>query len=181
MCTKAVHLEVLDSLDTDAFLNGLRRFVSRRGFPVKVWSDNGTNFVGAHAELKKCLKGLNQSRIRSYCSESDIEWHFNPPHASHMGGMWERLIRTVRKVLIGLLGKAKLTDEILRTVLCEVENIVNGRPITRVSNDVNDLSALTPNHLLLLRSGPPCPPGSLDKADGYRRRWKHVQFLAGQF
>lgn len=181
LCTRAIHLEVLEFLDTDAFLNGLRRFVSRRGFPVKIWSDNGTNFVGAHSELKKCLKELNQSRIQGYCLQAEIDWHFNPPHASHMGGMWERLIRTVRKVLIGILGKARLTDEVLRTVLCEAENIVNGRPITRVSDDVNDLSALTPNHLLLLREGPPPPPGSFDKADGYRKRWKHSQFLAGQF
>ena len=157
--------------------------MARRGSPSKVWSDRGTNMVGANAELRKCLNELNQDEIHSYCTKRDVEWIFNPPCSSHMGGVWERLIRTVRKVITGILSNSKLTDDSLSTLFCEVETIVNSRPITKVSDDVNDLSALTPNHLLLLRQGPVPPPGVFDRydSDTCRKRWKHIQFLADQF
>ena len=181
--TRAVHIEKLEGLDTDSFLNGFRRFVARRGSPSKVWSDRGTNMVGANAELRKCLNELNEDEIQSYGTKRDVEWVFNPPCSSHMGGVWERLIRTVRKVMTGILSNSKLTDDSLSTLFCEVETIVNSRPITKVSDDVNDMSALTPNHLLLLRQGPVPPPGIFDPydSDTCRKRWKHVQFLANQF
>ena len=179
--TRAVHLEKLDSMDTDSFLNGFRRFVARRGTPRKVWSDNGTNFVGAQTELKKALKELKLSKVQSYSTKYDIEWHFNPPSASHMGGVWERLIRTVRRVMSSILVNARLTDEILSTLFCEVENIINSRPLTKVSDDPEDLSALTPNHLLLLREGPVPPAGLFQSGDVFRKRWRHTQFLAAQF
>ena len=178
LTTRAVHVEKLCTLDTDSFLNGFRRFISRRGIPDKVYSDNGTNFVGGLSELRK---SENECRIREFCLKKNVEWIFNPPCASHMGGIWERLIRTIRKVLSGLLNEARLTDETLDTFFCEVESIVNSRPITKVSDHVDDLCALTPNHLLLLREGPIPPPGVYQHSDMYRRRWKYVQYLADQF
>ena len=183
LTTRAIHLEMINSLDTDSFLNGFRRFVSRRGKPKKIWSDNGTNFTGGLAELKKGLREMQRAKIDKHCTDLGIEWVFNPPHASHMGGIWERLIRVVRNVLTGLLTTAnqRLTDEILLTLLCEAESVINGRPITKVSSDVNDLQPLTPNHLLLLREGPSPPPGIFLHDDKYRRRWRYVQHLADQF
>jgi hypothetical protein len=178
LTTRAVHIEKLNSLDTDSFLNGLRRFVARRGTPDKFWSDNGTNFVGGLSELKKSMADC---KIKNYCLKQDIEWNFNPPGASHMGGIWERMIRTIRKVLGVLLNGARLTDEILETLFCEVECIVNSRPITKVSDDARDISALTPNHLLLLREGPVAPAGVFESVSMYRRRWKYIQYLADQF
>ena len=130
------------------------------------------------------LKGeLDEDKIVSYSLKRDIEWHFNPPMSSHMGGVWERLIRVVRNVLSGLLANdnLRLTDEILQTLLCEAESIINGRPITKVSSDANDLKPLTPNHLLLLRDGPSPPPGIFHENDKYRRRWRYSQHLADQF
>ena len=176
--TRAVHLEKLENLDTDSFLNSFRRFCARRGKPVKVWSDRGTNFVGGYNEL---LKALDKSQIVSYCAKQSIDWHFNPPHSSHMGGLWERVIRTIRKVLQGVLRNTSLTDDSLLTLFCEVESIVNSRPITKISDDITDSAALTPNHLLLLREGPVPPPGVFRSDDVYRRRWKHIQFLSDQF
>ena len=180
--TRAVHLEKLNSLDVDCFLNGFRRFVSRRGHPAKVWSDNGTNFVGGEAELARCYDQIEQRLIDVHGVRNNIVWHFNPPTASHMGGLWERMIRTVRKVFVGITGlNARLNDESLNTLLCEVEQMVNSRPITKVSNDVNDPRALTPNHLLLMRDPSSFSPGVFCDNDLYKRRWRCVQHLAEVF
>jgi len=96
-------------------------------------------------------------------------------------GSVERCIRTVRKVLTALLKEQTLTDEGLLTLMCEVESIVNGRPMTKISDDPRDCEALTPNHLLLLRSGPVLPPAALVKEDQYSSRWRQVQYLADVF
>ena len=177
--TRAVHLEKLHNLDVDSFLNGFRRFVCRRGNPSKVWTDNGTNFVGGEAEMTRCFNELQAKAIESNGVAQNIAWHFNPPSASHFGGIWERMIRTVRKVMIGIAGfHVKLDDESLGTLFCEVEQMINSRPITKVSNDVNDPSVLTPNHLLLLREQPSISPGNFSEQDIYKRRWRCVQHLA---
>jgi hypothetical protein len=179
--TRAIHIEKLDSLDTDSFLNSFRRFSARRGMPLKIWSDNGTNFVGAHNELIKSAKQIDKDQVQSRCTNDGVEWSFNPPCASHWGGIWERMIRTIRKVLTAILSNTRLTDEILATVFCEAENIINSRPITKVSNDPSDSTPLTPHHLLLLRGGSPPPLGSFDLSDMYRKRWRHVQSLSDKF
>ncbi|XP_046558819.1 uncharacterized protein LOC124267876 [Haliotis rubra] len=152
LTTRAVHIEKLDSMNTDSFIDALRRFVIRRGKPEKIRTDNGSNFKGACRELKEAIQAWNLKQIDDFLTRKDIQWEFNPPTASHMGGVWERQIRTVRKVLNGLLCREKgLSDECLHTLFCEVEAIINSRPLTDVSDNVRDAEALTPNHLLLLR------------------------------
>jgi hypothetical protein len=89
--TRAIHLEVLHSLETDTFINGLMRFISRRGCPEKIWSDNGTNLVGARTELAKNLRELNRKKVMCEARRKEIDWHFNPPLSSHQGGIWERM------------------------------------------------------------------------------------------
>jgi len=155
--------------------------VSRRGQPQKIWSDNGTNFVGGLGELQRSFKEVDWAKIHVFCADQQIEWKFIPPGAPHMGGLWERMVRTIKRVLSAIIGVNSLYDDVLNTLLCEVECIINGRPITSVSNDPLDPSPLTPNHLLLLRSGPPPPPGKFDGGDMYRKRWRHVQAMADQF
>ena len=182
MNTRAVHLEKLNCLETDSFLNAFRRFVARRGMPQKVWSDNGTNFVGGNKEILRNLKDINQKILHEYSLKVDFEWHFNPPTASHYGGVWERLIRTVRKVMMGLLGKdCRLSDEALETLFCEVESMVNGRPLTKVSDSALDASPLTPNHLLMMSGDVSISPGIFTEGDYFRRRWRQVQHLANTF
>ena len=179
---RAIHVEVAHSLDTDSFINALRRFVARRGQPVLIRSDNGGNFVKGEKELREAVRKWNQHKIHEFLLAKDIKWTFNPPAGSHHGGVWERCICTVRKVMAALLKEQTLDDEGLLTLTCEVEAIVNGRPITKVSDDPRDPEALTPNHLLLLRSGPALPPGLFTKIDSYsRRRWRQVQYLADVF
>lgn len=182
MTSRAVHIEVASSLDTDSCIDALRRFICRRGQVKLIRSDNGTNFVGAQRELKEALCILNQHRIQEALLQKGIKWSFNPPGASHHGGVWERLIKSVRQVLYSVLKQQTLDEERLQTLLCEVEAILNSRPITTVSNDPQDLEPLTPNHILLLKTKPILSPGVFDKKDLYvRRRWKQVQYMADLF
>ena len=179
---RAVHIEIAHSLDTQSFINALRRFIARKGVPEEVRSDNGTNFVGGNKELRDAIKEWNQGRIEDFLLQHSTKWIFNPPAGSHHGGVWERCIRTTRKLMNAISKEQTLDDEGLITLMCEVESIINGRPLTKVSDDPNDWEALTPNHFLLLRAGPMLPPGLFDKHDLYtRRRWRQVQYLADVF
>ena len=147
-----------------------------------IWCDNGTNFVGAEKQLRQALKTWNNEHIHEFLLQSDIAWHFNPPKASHMGGAWERMIHTVRKILNPLIKEQRMDEEGLSTLLCTVEDIINGRPLTVVSDDPNDLNALTPNHLLFPGTPNQLPPGLFEKKDMYvRRRWRQVQYLTDVF
>ena len=182
LTTRAVHIELAHSLTTDSFVNALRRFVSRRGEVREIRSDNGTNFVGAERELREEIDKWNQQQIHEAMLQHHIKWKFNPPGASHHGGVWERQIRSVRKILGSLLLSQTIDEEGLTTLLCEVESILNSRPLTPVSDDPLDLDPLTPNHLLLLRSGTRLPPGAFSNSDNYsRRRWRQIQHLASEF
>lgn len=182
MASRAVHLEVAHSMTTDSCINAIRRFICRRGQVRQMRSDNGTNFIGAERELREAIAAIDHHHIHKVLLPKEIDWIFNPPAASHHGGVWERLIRMVRKVLFSVLQQQTLDDESLHTILCEVEAILNGRPITRVSNDANDLEALTPNHILLLKGRPVIAPGEFQDGDLYiRKRWRQVQYLADLF
>ena len=163
-------------------LHALRRFIARRGQPNVIRSDNGTNLVSGQREIQTAIKDWNQDKIQDFLTQRHITWIFNPPMGSHQGGVWERCIRTVRKILSALLKQQTVDDECLHTFMCEVESIKNGRPLTKVSDDPNDLEALTPNHLLLLRPGPSLPPGVFDESDMYtKRRWRQAQYLSDVF
>ena len=140
---RAIHIEVAHSLDTSSFINALQRFISRRGQPKEITSDNGSNFVGGMRELREAIEGWNQTKIQQFLHQRGIQWKFNPPAASHMGGVWERQIRTVRKVLRALMKEQVVDDEGLSTLMCLVEAIVNGRPLTTNSDDPRDLEALS--------------------------------------
>ena len=182
LTVRAIHIEVAASLDTESFINALRRFIARRGQPEEIRSDNGGNFVKGEKELKRAVNDWNQTHIHEALLQQNVKWTFNPPAGSHHGGVWERCIRTVRKVILATLKEQQLDDESLNTLMCEVESVVNGRPITKLSDDPRDNEPLTPNHLLLLRSGSSLPPGIFCKEDGYgRRRWRQVQYMANVF
>nr|XP_057933833.1 uncharacterized protein LOC131132323 [Doryrhamphus excisus] len=170
LTSRAVHLEVAYALDTNSCINAVRRFICRRGPVLTLRSDNGTNFVGANRELKESLDAVNHVRIQKVLVQDGIEWRFNTPSASHQGGIWERLIRSVKRVFTSVLQQQSLDDEGLQTIFCEVEAILNSRPITKVSDDPDDLEALTPNHILTLKGKPIMPPGLFDSNDLYLRK-----------
>ena len=169
-------------MSTDAFINGFIRFVSRRGHVKYICCDNGTNLVGAQNELSRSFRQLDRSKVITAARRRDIEWEFNPPLASHHGGCFERLIRTVRKVLYALLSSnPRLTDDVLETVFCESENILNSRPLVRSSNDPEDCDPITPNHLLLLRGNHSLPWAIVHEGNTYRRRWILAQHIVQEF
>ncbi len=182
LAIRAIHIEVLHSLEADSFLNGLYRFIARRGTPKRLRSDNGTNFVGASKELADEVKRWNTKNVHDALSRKGIEWQFNTPLASHSGGVWERMIRTVKRVLAGLCEEQTLTDESLNTLMCTAESIVNNRPITAISTDPKDMEALTPNHLLMLQAIE-TPPGVFDQNDLclHRKSWRQIQYLSDLF
>ena len=189
MASRAIHLETANSLDTDSFINAYRRFVSRRGPVKQLRSDRGTNFVGANSELNHALSEMNHGKISRELLKNSCDWiefKMNVPLASHMGGSWERLIRSVRNILVSLLDSHgdKLDDESLRTLFAEAEVVVNSRPITYTDTTSADSSEpLSPIQLLTLKSRLVLPPpGEFQREDIYcKRRWRKVQFLADQF
>ncbi|XP_043222648.1 uncharacterized protein LOC122381925 [Amphibalanus amphitrite] len=181
LATRAIHIEVCETLDTSSFINALRRFQARRGQVKFIRSDNGTNFTGAERELREEVRKLREKSVHDCLLKEGITWKFTPPGASSQGGIWERQVRSIRKVLNALLREQTMTDESLRTLLCEVEAVLNSRPLTTVSSDPADLQPLTPNDLLLLRGGP-VPDGIFSERDScFGRRWKQVQYLADLF
>ena len=182
MCSRAIHIEMLDDLTSDAFLNALRCFIALRGNVSQLQSDQGTNFVGARNEFKELMKEIEQERVK----ELGCSFVMNPPASSHMGGVWERQIRTVRSVLTSILDQSarRLDSSSLRTFLYEVMAIVNSRPLTTEHlNDPSGPEPLTPNHILTMKSSiiEP-PPGEFVREDLYlQKRWKRVQFLSNEF
>ena len=167
---RALHIEILHSLSADSTINAIRRFISVRGCPKEIRSDNGTNFTRADKELRNAVEQWDHHKISNFCAQREIKWKFNLPSASHMEGVWERMVQTTKRVLKSLLKEQIVTDEVLATVMAEAVNIVNSRPLTRNSDSDLDDQPLTPNHLLHLRPTPSLPPGLLDKEDLHCRR-----------
>lgn len=175
LSSRAVHIEVLDDMTTDCFINVLRCFIAVRGPIRKLYSDQGTNFVGARNEFEKC-------KLEKYAITECFDWVFNVPHSSHMGGVWERQIKTIRNILNSMLliNGARLDTSSLRTFLYEAMSIINSRPLATVLD--SDMP-LTPNQLLTMKScSTSSPPGHFDEQDTYsRKRWRVVQSLATEF
>ena len=145
LTTRAVHVEIVPSTDASSCLMGVERFVSRRGTPAIIWSDNGTNFVGAEKELRENIEKWNFINIAVELAHKGIKWRFNPTSAPHQSGIWERLVRCFKRILYTILGTRRLTDEVLNTTFCLVEQALNLCPLTPVSADPSNLGALTPN------------------------------------
>ena len=120
LTTRAVHFEVVPSMDTSSCVMGIERFAARRGTPSILWSDNGTNFIAAEKELLQNVLNWNQLAITDSLVKKGIKWKFNPPSAPHHGGVWERLVRSFKNTFYAILGNRRLTDEILSTVFCFV-------------------------------------------------------------
>ena len=182
LTVRCIHLEIVEASDTDSFINAFRRFTNRRGCPETVYSDCGTNLTGTVNELQEFKSALKKDVITKAAAEMKITWEFNPPAAPHMGGAWERLIRSVKAVMSGLMKDRVLTDPQLNTLFTEVESIVNSRPLTHISDDVNDLQALTPNHILfgLHRTWGYVAETSGDDITS-RKKWRQVQVLRNRF
>ena len=185
LASRAVHLEMAYDLSTDSFLMAFRRFLSVRGDTTRVmYSDNGTNFVGANSQLQKGLKRIDQHRIVNELAPRGIEWKHAPPLASHQGGIYEAMIRLVRKNMNLIMADKRLrtlTDEGLQTLLKEIEHILNCRPLTELTDEVENTTALTPMMLLSGCVDPGYPPDVFLDSDGMRSSWRACQLQADVF
>ncbi|XP_023309862.1 uncharacterized protein LOC111691384 [Anoplophora glabripennis] len=146
--TRAIHFELVSDLTTESFIGAFRIFVSRRGKPHEVYSDNGTNFVGAAFELAKFLLIQNESLTESFALEG-IKWKFIPAHSPHFGGYWEAGVKSTKYHLRRVLSNSLLTFEEMYTTLTQIEAVLNSRPLTPISSDPNDYDVLTPAHFLI--------------------------------
>ena len=179
MVTRAIHLELIESMDTDSFINALQRFISRRDKPNTIMSDCGSNFKGALKELKLEHSSLNQLKITESTERQHIVWKFNPPSSLHMDNSRETLLRVVKISPYNIVKERTLTDFQIITVFTEVENMVNKRPITANSDSADDLGPLTPNHFLIGRNANDRNYlGKIIKEDmRSRKRWRQVQVI----
>ena len=178
--TKAAHLEAVSDATTEAFLACLRRFVSRRGLPSEIHTDNGGNFKGAKRDLQDLYafleKTANTSQVSNYLLQDRIQWHSIPERAPHFGGLWEATAK------MHVIGKQKLTYEEFSTVLCQVESCLNSRPLVAMTSHSPDgIQALTPGHFLINQELCALPETPIAVEPSLLKRWNMCQAMVQQF
>lgn len=183
MTTRAIHLEKIEGLDTSSFLNGLERIFARRGLPNKITCDNAPNFKRGQKELQAELKKLNYEKLSQKLANFNVEFSYIPPYSSHFGGIYERQIRTVRLVLQSMLFDRQftVTDDIMHTFLCQVEAIVNSRPISPLHNRSNDEPALRPIDFLVPKCSITSVPIDSTTVNSFTKAWKRVHAMLDCF
>ena len=151
--TKAVHIEVVTSFTTEAFLAALRRFIACRGKPKTIYSDNSTNFQGESNQLHEVYNMLQSSsqmaRVQDFLATEGCDWKFIPPHGPHLGGLWEAAVKSMKYHLQRTLGFHIATYEELCTLVAEVEACLNSRPFCALSDDLFNPTNLSPGHFLI--------------------------------
>ncbi|XP_075160296.1 uncharacterized protein LOC142233297 [Haematobia irritans] len=183
--TRAIHLEVVSDLSTPAFMAALTRFVSRRGCPHKIFSDNGRNFVGAAREIRanfaKSLAELKTEAVLRY-GHQKLEWHFIPASAPHMGGLWEAGVKSCKTHLKKMSGQIRHTYEEFSTILASIESCLNSRPLTPMTESVDDFSVLTPAHFLVGSSLlSPAEPEEISSKISLQNRWSRLKIVQQDF
>ncbi|XP_042908313.1 uncharacterized protein [Parasteatoda tepidariorum] len=180
LCTRAVHLEIVSDLTTEALIATLKRFFARRGKCSMLMSDNASNFCGARNELKR-LYSLAQSpeqELIDYLLTEEVTWKFIPQRAPHFGGIWEAAVKSFKTHFKKTVGISKLTLEEFLTLVTQIEGILNSRPITPLSTNANDMNALTPGHFLIGRPiTAPIEPEITQIPDNRLSRWERVTKL----
>ena len=183
LATKAVHLEVVSDMTTEAFIAALKRLIARRGMCRNMYSDNGSNFIGANNELREIHEDLlKNERIQHFLADKGISWHFMPALSPHFGGLWEAAVKSFKHHVKRVVGEELFTFEQFNTFVIEVEAILNSRPLTPLSCDSNDPIALTPGHFLIGNSLTSLPETDF-KATATNRlsNWQHIQKVKQDF
>jgi hypothetical protein len=175
LATKAIHLEIVTDLTTDALIATIKRFISRRGKCNTLMSDNGSNMIGAKSELKRLNNLINKpdSTIANFLASEGINWKLIPPRSPNFGGLWEAGVKSFKHHLKRTVGNHKLTIDEFWTIVSQIEGILNSRPILPLSSDANDFQALTPGHFLIGRAITSLPEPDLSHiSDNRLSRWQ---------
>lgn len=181
---RAIHLEVAHDLSTDSCIIAMKNFINRRGVPVRIRSDNGKNFVGANEEAKRFEEVFEAERIQSELSTRGVEWVFNCPANPSEGGVWERMVQCVKRVLRQTMKDVSPKEHVLQSLLIEAENIVNSRPLTHLPISPHEEEPLTPNHFLLGSPNAALTPVISvpdDKLFSIKKQWRVVKSLRDRF
>ena len=152
LATRAVYVDVSPDYSSEKFLMALRRFISIRGYPLKLYLDNRAQLVAANKELKKVVKDLDSRSLQQFGVMQGLKWIFSSANAPWQNGLSEALIQSVRRAITLAIGESVMTFSELRTVCFEAANLINERPIGRHLTSLDDESYLCPNDLLLGRS-----------------------------
>lgn len=185
LSTKAIHLELASDLSSQSFIAAFKRFIARRGNCSNIYSDNGTNFVGANRELKSSFDETILQITSTAANALAIKgttWHFIPASSPHFGGLWEAGVKSFKHHLRRILGNSTLTYEEFYTLLTEIESCLNSRPLCPLSSDPNDIDALTPGHFLV--GGPMnavLQPSLLNINENRLTRWQYLEKLNQDF
>ena len=184
--TKGAHLEVVSDLTTEAFFACLRRFVSRRGLPSEIHSDNGGNFKGARNDLQELYslleKTSTQSSIHSYLLSQRVQWHASPERAPHFGGLWEAAVKAAKRHLKRVIGTQRLDFEEFSTVSAQVEACLNSRPLlATTSHSPDGIKSITPGHFLIGRELCTYPETVIESDPSLYRRWTLCQAITHHF
>ena len=180
--TKAVHIEVVSDLATEAFLASLKRFTARRGLPNSIHTDNGTNFVGARNDLQDLYKFLSstdaQAAIHSFLLSNRVSWHNIPERGPHFGGLWEAAVKSAKHHIKRVVGQQRLSYEEFATITAQVEVCLNSRPLGGLtSNSPDGISPITPGHFLIGRALQSYPEMSITDDPSLFKKWTLCQAL----
>ena len=185
-CTRAVHIEVVSDLTTEAFLAGLKRFISRRGLPRDIHTDNGSNFVGARNDLQDLYQFMTsteaQRSIHSFLLTNRISWHTIPERAPHFGGLWEAAVKSAKHHLKRVVGQQRLNFEEFTTISSQVEACLNSRPLGALTSHSPDgVAPLTPGHFLIGRALQAYPETTMTDDPSLYKRWNLCQAIIQHF
>ncbi|XP_029164817.1 uncharacterized protein LOC114936015 [Nylanderia fulva] len=183
LATRAIHLELVSEYSTSTFLNAFQRFCARRGLPEVMYSDNGTTFTGADRELAQAFRDAQRdSNFLNLIASDNIHWKFIPPHAPHFGGLWEAGVKSVKYHLRCVLGSHTLTFEEFTTLLCRIEACLNSRPLSPLTDSLEDYEILTPGHFFIgsaLTTNP--EPSILHLNENRLSRWQLLRQITERF
>lgn len=153
LATRAIHLDLVSDISTDAFIRALNKFFDRRGKSIVIYSDNATNFVGTNRKLQEWYKLFysdeNKKKTMDMLADLGIDWKFIPARSPHFGGLWEAGVKSMKLLLSKVLGDSYFTYEELLTIITRAEACLNSRPLTCMSSDPSDMSHLTPGNFLI--------------------------------
>lgn len=185
MTTKAIHLELVRDLSTVAFLDAFRCFAARRGLPSEIFTDRGTNFIGAHSEMPNLLFDLKNQQTQFIVNEllnDNIKWHFNPAHSPHFGGLWEAGVKSMKYHLKRILHQTRMTEHQFHTTIIQIEACLNSRPLCKLNENPEDLDVLTPGHFLIGRALNTLPePSYLPILENRLKSYQYSQRLVQEF